>query len=410
MSAPSKKTGLLSLVFLLSGAAAFAAPDEDLLGKADGYPLCPFQLAPVEPRCMVGLLSNFDKAVPARTVAKGTAPRELKRAEKAPELRYTHQGQPSDVESFLGRNRNTGLLVMKGDTILVERYQYERKPEHRFQSYSMAKTVVAMLVGIALQEKAISSIDDKAEKYLPVLKDHPYGQTTLRHLLTMSSGVKFREDYDGSDDVSRLARSTLFRFGVGGAAVVLPFTERAAPAGQRFSYASAESQVLAEVVRAATNRPLADYLSEKIWQPMGAEADATWLLDGGGHELGFMGLNATLRDWGRLGMLLANDGALDGRQIIPAEWVRAATTAEAPHLQVGVATKFNGYGYQTWLIHPKERMFALLGVRGQGVFIDPSTKTVVVHTAVHASPRDTAARAEQFSLFFGAVNSAKNPL
>jgi CubicO group peptidase (beta-lactamase class C family) len=158
------------------------------------------------------------------------------------------------------------------------------------------------------------------------------------------------------------------------------------------------------VLLAAIGKPLADYLSEKIWQPMGAEADATWLLDGGGNELGYMGINATLRDWGRLGMLLANDGALDGRQIVPAAWVRAMTTAEAPHLKVGVATKFNGYGYQTWLIHPSERYFALLGVRGQGVFVDPNTKVVVVHTAVHGTQRDSS-RAEQFSLFYGALAS-----
>ena len=139
---------------------------------------------------------------------------------------------------------------------------------------------------------------------------------------------------------------------------------------------------------------------------MGAEADATWLMDAGGYELGYAGLNATLRDWGRFGLLLANDGALNGRQIIPAEWVRAATTAEAAHLKVGVASKFNGYGYQTWLIHPEKRMFALLGVRGQALFVDPQTKTVIVHTAVHAEQRGTTSRYDQFSLFFGTAARA----
>jgi CubicO group peptidase (beta-lactamase class C family) len=106
-------------------------------------------------------------------------------------------------------------------------------------------------------------------------------------------------------------------------------------------------------------------------------------------------------------MLLANDGALNGRQIIPAGWVKAMTTPEAAHLVVGVATRFNGYGYQTWLIDSSKRYFALLGVRGQAVFVDPETKTVVVHTAVHASPRDLPARAEQFSFFYGVLNSLK---
>jgi CubicO group peptidase (beta-lactamase class C family) len=398
------------LVGALASGLVFAAPDEDILGKAEGYPVCPFLNAAPQQRCLVGLLSNFDQVVPARTVAKSTAPRALRRPDKPFELRYAHRERQRDLESFLAEHRNTGLLVLQGDTVLVERYQYDRKPEHRFQSYSMAKTVVAMLVGIAIHEQKISSIDDRAEKYVPELKGLPYGETSLRHLLTMSSGVKFREEYDGKDDVATLSRKAIFRESPGGVHTVLSFTERARPAGEKFYYASAETQVLGLVLRAATGKPLAEYLSEKIWQPMGAEADATWLLDGGGYELGYMGLNATLRDWGRLGLLLANDGAMDGRQIIPADWVRAATTAEAPHLKVGVATKFNGYGYQTWLIHPAKRQFALLGVRGQAVFVDPETKTVVVHTAVHERPAGDPSRAEQFSLFFGAVNRVKNPL
>jgi CubicO group peptidase (beta-lactamase class C family) len=141
---------------------------------------------------------------------------------------------------------------------------------------------------------------------------------------------------------------------------------------------------------------------------MGAEADATWLLDGGGQELGYMSLNATLRDWGRFGMLLANGGAVDGKQIIPAAWVRAATTAKAPHLSFGAVRRLAGYGYQTWLVHPSEPYFALLGARGQSVIVDPKSKVVVVHTAVHATETDPAL-AEQFSLFLGVLSSLKQP-
>ena len=397
----------MKLFFLLISFAglAFAAPDEEILGSKEGYPVCKPALAvAAAPRCLVGTLSRMDEVVPARRVAKGDAASPLKRSEKEPRIVYQHQGGSRNVERFLAEHRNTGLMILKGDTILVERYQYERKPEHRFQSYSMAKTVVAMLIGISLHEKSIKSIDDLAQAYVPELKGHPYGETSLRHLLTMSSGVKFSENYDGKDDVSVLARKTFFQDGPGGASSVLPFNERARPAGERFYYASAETEVLGLVLRAATGKPLADYLSEKIWQPMGAEADATWLIDAGGYELGFMGLNATLRDWGRFGLLMANDGALNGRQIIPAAWVRAATTPEAPHLKVGVATQFNGYGYQTWLISRNARQFALLGVRGQAVFVDPASKVVVVHTAVHAGARDPS-RAEQFSLFYGAVSA-----
>lgn len=380
----------LTLVFTTG---VFAAPDEAALGKAEGYPVCPIRLG--EERCLVGALSRYDELYAARKVAHGSA-RPLQRGDKAAAL---------NADAWMAANRNTGLLVMKGDTILAERYNYDRKESDRFQSFSMAKTVVAMLIGVALNENRIKSIDDRAEQYVPELKGQLYGATSLRHLLTMSSGVQFREDYDGKDDVSVLARKTLGRQGPGGADTVMGINTRLRPAGEKFYYASGETQVLGLVLRAAIGKPLAEYLAEKIWVPMGAEADATWLIDAGGYETGYMGLNATLRDWGRLGLLLANYGAVDGRQLIPAAWVKAATTAEAPHLRPGVATFRNGYGYQTWLID-NEGKFALLGVRGQAVMVDPVTKVVVVHTAVHGNPRDGTARGPQFELFFRTVKLA----
>jgi CubicO group peptidase (beta-lactamase class C family) len=162
--------------------------------------------------------------------------------------------------------------------------------------------------------------------------------------------------------------------------------------------------VLGLVLRAAVGMPLATYLSEKIWQPMGAEANATWLVDKAGYETGYCCINATLRDYGRFGLLLANQGALDGKQIIPAEWVKAATTASAPYLRVGFATANNGYGYQTWLTD-REGRFAALGVRGQAIYVDPASKLVVVHTAVWIESRDTAARGEQFRLWGRLLNT-----
>lgn len=415
MFARSKKTGLLSLVLLLFAAPALAAPDEEQLGEWQGYPVCAaLDGGQIAQRCLVGLLSSWDRLAPTHRVVRGPTVTPLKSAPLEPLIAYKHRGsEVPGVDDFLSRHRNTGLLILSGDTVLYERYQYRRTRHDRFHSFSMAKTVVAMLVGIALHEGKIGSIDDLAEKYVPALSGTPYGATSLRHLLTMSSGIQFREEYDGKDDSARLATKTYGRVGPGGADTVSEFRTREAPAGTRFKYASGDTQVLALVLRAAIRMPLADYLSVKIWQPMGAEFDATWHVDAAGYELGYSGLNATLRDWGRLGLLLANDGALNGRQIVPAEWVRAMTTAEAAHLQVGVATPNNGYGYQTWLIgHPRgggdgKRYFALLGVRGQAIFVDPATKTVVVHTAVLATQRDTTSRAEQFSLFYGVLNWMK---
>ena len=392
---------LIFLAGLLFAAGAFAAPDEEALGKAEGYPICPPSVR-METRCLVGLVSRYDEVFPARKVAKGAAARPLKRAAAEPAIRYTYQSQSSGLEDYLSRNRTTALLILKGDTILAERYQYDRKPEQRMTSYSMAKTIVGMLVGVALSEGKIQSLDDRAEKHVAELKGTPYGETPIRHLLTMSSGVRFTEIYSGSDDVATLSRLSLLGESAGGAATVMPFRTRDRAPGERFHYSSAETQVLGLVLRAATRKPVAEYLSEKIWQPMGAEADASWIIDKGGYEVAYIGVNATVRDYARLGMLLANDGSLDGRPIIPVGWVREATTPPAEPFEPGRTRSFFGYGYQTWILPGNERQFVLRGLRGQAVFVDPKSKLVMVHTAA----RDVGdAGMEMIPLWFGVLQS-----
>jgi len=351
--------------------------------------------APYADPKLVEAWSRMDEFHAARGIKKAASPLELKRTATPPQLEAL-------LDDFLDAHRNTGLLVLKGDAILAERYQYGRTAGHRFASASVAKTVLGMLVGIAVHEKKLS-LEDRADQYVPALKGHPYGDTSIRDLLTMSSGIRFTENYSGRDDGSKLVANTLRQQTQGGADTVLEFKQREAPAGTRFHYVSADSQVLGLVLTAAVGEPLSTYLSEKIWQPMGAEANATWLLDKGGYETGYCCINATLRDYARFGMLLANYGALDGKQIIPADWVKAATTAQAPHLRAGVATANNGYGYQTWITrtrHPREGgdRFAALGIHGQAIFIDPVSKLVVVHTAAWSDPTDRSERGAQFKL------------
>jgi CubicO group peptidase (beta-lactamase class C family) len=381
-------------------AAAFAAPDEAALGKAEGYPICPPSQRP-ETRCLVGLVSRYDEVFQARKVGRGAQARALSRSAAEPEIRYTYQSKVRGLDDYLARHRTTALLILKGDTILAERYQYDRKPEQRMASFSMAKTIVAMLIGVALSEKNIQSIDDSADKYVAELEGTPYGETSIRHLLTMSSGIRFTETYNGIDDLATLSRLSTFGGSDGGVATVMPFRTRDRPPGERFHYSSAETQVLGLVLRAATGRPLAEYLSEKIWQPMGAEADASWVIDKGGYEVALAGVNATVRDYARLGMLLANDGVLDGRRIIPAGWVSAATTPSARQFEPGQLGSFFGYGYQTWIIPGRERSFMLRGLRGQGVFVDPTSKVVMVHTA--AEEVGDPGMGERLALWFGVV-------
>ena len=363
------------------------------LGLVPGILLCSSVLAaPYADPITVDLWSRMDEFHAARGVQRAAAPRELKRARPEPALEKL-------LDAFLDANPNTGLLVLKGDTILAERYQYGRTAQHRLASASVAKTVLGMLVGIAVHEGKIKNIDQKTSEFVPDLRGHAYGDATIRDLLTMSSGIGDGRPHEVRVEGLKLIANTLRRETEGGVDTIKEFEWREAPAGTRWRYSSADSQVLGLVLRAALREPIANYLSDKIWRPMGAEAHATWITDKAGFETAFCCLNAVLRDYARFGMLLANYGALDGKQIIPAEWVRAATTASAPHLAVGTATRNNGYGYQTWLTHPKEPRFAALGLHGQAIYVDPVSKLVVVHTAVWADGDDRPARGAQFRLF-----------
>lgn len=332
--------------------------------------------------------SRLDQILSANTVRKAETPSPWRRATGGPTITYAMQQTGSrrfTIDEYLARNPATGLLIAQGDTIHIERYQYGRTDAHRLTSFSMAKTVTALLVGLAVADGAIAAIDDPAERYVPELKDSEYGRTPIRHLLTMSSGVRFDEDYSGRDDVSRMVAAMMFPQARGGPAAVRQFNDRIAPPGQRWSYASAETQVLGLVLRAAIKRPIAEYLSERIWQPIGAESDASWMVDGSGQEATFAYFNAVLRDYARLGMLLANGGRVGGHQVIPEAWLREMTRAHFTSTQTG---RWFGYGFQTWIFPDNDGSFALLGVRGQAIYVDPARRLVMVHTAVRPQARD----------------------
>jgi CubicO group peptidase (beta-lactamase class C family) len=378
-----------------SSAPRFATggPDSEEYGAGAGYPIGD-RFSYREIRFLVGSFSHLDQILEGRSIPRPTTPSRLARVSSEPALRYEFEGEPRTIDDYLVRNPVTGLLVARGDTILVERYQYGRNDRHRFTSWSMAKTVTAMLMGIAIAEGRIRSVDDAAAAYVPALKGTEYGMTSLRDLLQMSSGVRFTETYAGPDDAATLAADTHRQWGAGGMKAVTQLNQRAVPSGTRFSYSSAETQVLGLVLRGAVGRPVADYMQEKIWTPIGAEADASWLIDRSGQEATFCCINAVLRDYARLGLLLAHQGHWRERQVIPTDWIKAATSVapEQPHLRPGTArAPFGmGYGYQVWIARGERRMFVLLGVRGQAIFVDPASHLVMVQTAVWKQPTWTS--------------------
>jgi len=361
-------------------APAAAAPDEDVLGKAEGYPIGTVQNWFYDEHVRVGSFSHLDDILPYLRMQKSAARLPLPKAASVPQLGYRFQEQSYTVDDFLAHQRITGLLVIKDGQILDERYQYDRKDSDRFISHSMAKSITSLAIGIALAEKKIASLDDTIAKYEPKLAGSPYGETTIRNILRMSSGVPFDESYNDKDDLTRFVMTRRER---GSIAALRELTTREVEQGTRFHYASSETVNLVMVLRAVTGTPLTEYLTPRLWQPMGAEADASWTRAADGTVAGYGSFNAVLRDYGRLGILLANDGEAGGKQIIPKEYLLDATDwhRQPEAFRPNKATPYFGYGYQFWLFPGEKRRFALLGVYGQAIFVDPELKLVLVLTA-----------------------------
>jgi len=248
-------------------------PDAAAYGAAAGFPVGTRATAS-QLENLVGTFSHFDEMFSSRPIRRATTPWLFKRAPE-PAISYNFGSDRLSIENYLGRNPTTGLLIAKDDTILYEHYQYARTDRDRFLSQSMAKTITAMLIGIAVSENKIRSIDDLVSVYVPGLANTEYGKTPIRDLLHMSSGVAFSENYDGKDDVAQLARDLFGMPGKDPIASVAQFNTRIAPPGTKWHNASVETEILGLVLRAATGVPVADYLGDKIWGAIGTEADAS---------------------------------------------------------------------------------------------------------------------------------------
>jgi len=362
-------------------ASAQSSPQADLYGAREGY-LVPSRVVgqregnPWPPKYRVGAFTHLDQIYDTRTTSRAAEPWAFGRGD--------FEGQAL-VADYLSQHPVTGLLIARDDRILFERYQYGRTDRDRFVSQSMVKSITGLLVGLAIADGAIQSVDDPPEKYVPAFKGSEYGRTPIRALLHMSSGVEFGEDRDNGRDLNRLWRGAVAGQGPGHGTIdsILQFNKRIAPAGTRYFYASIEPDVLTMVLKHTLGRTASAYIQERIWQPIGAESDATWLLDAEGYELAHFGFSAVLRDYARLGRLLAHDGAWNGRQIIPARWMMEATTVRPSdgYLLPGRAMRDFGYGYLLWLL-PNRRQFALVGAFGQRIIVDPPSKLVMVQTAL----------------------------
>lgn len=383
------------------------------LGLDQGYPSCRRNL--VERKCRVGTWSGGDEFRPrGAQIFPSSHPLTLSDVEVATTITWNWIGQTLTVEDYLNQAQLTGLLVLHKARIVEEHYQYDRQPDMPMRSFSMAKTFTAMLIGIAHGKGHIRSLDDKVSDYWPEIAQSAYGQTTIRNLLRMSSGVQFKELYTWTPDDDIFVWGQLLNHprNAGKVADIHAYlnkkTSRQQEQGQKFRYASIETDILGRVLLKATGKTATELTQKWIWEPMGAEHNAHWVLASNDSGEGFAGgFNATLRDYGRFGILLSANGRRGDVQVIPEAYVLDATDAnrQPPPFRPKVATPYFGYGYQTWILPFATRTFALQGIHGQTVFVQPSSQIVMVQTAVYdkASGRQDPTPYRMRHAFFNGV-------
>jgi len=337
-----------------------------------------------EPNRIVENFRTMDRMFPCRTVRRGGPPHVFERAPAdLPEL-YTYKGQTKRVEEFLNKTWTTGFIVIHDDRIVFEEYYRGNTDASRCISWSMVKSFVSSLVGIALEEGDIHDIGDPVTRYVPFLKGSGYDGVPIKHVLQMSSGIRFNEDYaDFFSDINRMGR--VFALGRSMDDFVASLENERQP-GTRHHYVSMDTQVLGMVLREATGRDLSSYLEEKVWQRVGMESDALWIVDGEDMELAFGGLNAVLRDYARFGLLYLQGGLWKGQQVVPAEWIRASVTPDSPHLNPGTNPSSDsvlGYGYQWWIPEDPEGDFVAIGIYNQFIYVHPGHKVVIAKTSAY---------------------------
>ena len=304
-----------------------------------------------------------------------------------------------DVDAYMAGQRSAALLVVQDGKLRLERYGLGFDGAGRWTSFSVAKSLTSTLVGAAIQDGFIRSLDDKVSVYIPALKGSAYDDVSVRQLLTMTSGVQWNEDY--ADPNSDVAKFNNHQPEDGTEALVSYMRQlpRAAPPGTRWLYSTGETNLVGTLVQQATQKSLAAYLAEKVWVPAGMEQQATWILSKTGQEIGGCCVQAAARDYARLGLFMLNGAQVNGHSIVPDGWWAQATTKRA---EIGLPGR--GYGYQWWTYD--DGSYAARGIFGQGIFIDPQRKLVIVSNANWAGGARDPQATEAREAFYRAVQQA----
>jgi CubicO group peptidase (beta-lactamase class C family) len=352
--------GLVLGVALVSPSMAQGISDPALLSKNS------FQWSQEE--IELGFL-HYDEVFKGREVQRGDKVRELPLG--SPIAAFQTGGEKeSELEDFITEQKVAGLLILQDGMIRLERYALGFSRTGRWTSQSVAKSVTSTLVGAAIKDGYIHSVDDYITDYIPDLKGSAYEKVTIRHLLTMTTGIRWSETYtDPDSDIVRFYREPV-EPGMDETVSYMRKLPAEAEPGEKWLYKTGETHLLGVLVSSATGQSLSDYLSSKIWVPYGMEQKATWILGRSDQELAGCCLQMALRDFARFGQFVLEGGRINGESIVPDGWFEAATKTQ---IQIWGAW---GYGYQWWTF--ADGTFQALGIHGQVIHIDPERRLVVV--------------------------------
>ncbi|WP_232476101.1 serine hydrolase domain-containing protein [Flavisphingomonas formosensis] len=354
---------------------------------------------------MVQAFASAERLFATRPIARGGAVRPIARAATMIEdLPVRAEGQVYDLYDYVSRNRVAGLAILKGGVLLAEHYDLGIDAGTRWLSMSMAKSVATTLVGAAIQDGHIGSVDDPLTRYLPALAGTAYEPVSIRALMQMSSGVDWDDTHTDPQSHRRRMLDLQVAQREGAILDYVASCTRIAPPGTRWNYSTGETHVVGALVRAATGRWLSDYLSERIWSRLGMEADAHWWLEApGGLEVAGSGMSATLRDYARFGLFMLGGGTIDGERVLPEGWT---AEAGAPRM---IGGSLVDYGYMWWAVPSRDGSradgaYSARGIFGQYIYLNPALDLAIVVLSARSKPKGAEAILD--NAFFNSVAEA----
>jgi hypothetical protein len=337
---------------------------------------------------LVRVLRGSDRIFPTRVIARGPKPYLLRQALRSFDgLKFMSRGNEYGLDDYVRLNRVSAVLVLDDDAIALERYEYGNDEKTRWTSMSIAKSISTTLVGAAVKDGFIASVNDPLTKYLPELTNSSYGGVSVKELLQMTSGVRWDDTHTDPASDRRCMLELQISQEPGTILQYVSSRPRAAAPGTRWNYSTGETHIVGALLRATAGRWLSEYLSERIWSRFAMESDATWWLESrSGLECAGCGINATLRDYGRFGLFMMNDGMIRGERMLPEGWVREATEPR------NIGGEHLDYGYMWWPVPSEDgshadRAFSARGIFGQYLYVNPAKRVVIAVWSARRQPK-----------------------